>query len=231
MRSIDIIDGVPGATFTADLAALLPVLQKYADIVTQQWSLDKVTLHFAASVREADPNHEWVVNNNRSPDPSMGGFHDIQPNGLPFSRVYAGDAFREGFSNTVDLTHELAEMIVDPMINRQWDDGAGKSYLIEVGDPVEADKDAINVDGVKCSNFVLPAYYGRRRINGGPYDYGRKLTAPCPAMTVGGYVSWLERDSGQWKQAFARLLDGTQSRRSMRYGRSARAGGARGSTP
>jgi hypothetical protein len=217
---IDIIDGVPGSSFTSSLPGLLSVLEKYAGLVTTAWNLPPVTLHYAARVPAADPHHQWLVVNNHSPDPSMGGYHDIQPNGLPFSRVYAGDAAREGHDMLVDLTHELAEMIVDPFINRTWDDGAGKVYLIEVGDPVESDGIAIDVDGHKCSNFVFPAYYSR---SGGPYDYGRVLLKPCPELFHGGYISWQESANGMWKQSFARLKDGTQSLRSRRFGRAAHA--------
>lgn len=214
MPDIDIIDGVEGSSFTADLPALIPIYQKYADLVTQQWSLDGVTLHYAGSVAEANPNHWWLVCNGHSPDSSMGGFHNIQPNGLPFARVYIGDALKDGFSKTVDTTHELAEMIVDPFIKNNWNDRSGKMYMMEICDPVENDAIAIMVDGISCSNFVLPAYYS---YGAGPYDYGRRLTKPCPELIHGGYVSWLENNV--WRQSFARLVDGGQSRRSMRFGR------------
>lgn len=222
MTDIDIIDGVEGAEYTADLPTLLPALQAFANLVTEAWRLEPVRLHYAAAVPAADPSHWWLVVNSHSPDPSVGGFHDIQPNGLPFARVYAGDAEADGYSASVDLTHELAEMIVDPRIDKTWDDGLGKVYLVEVGDPVEEDGLGFEILGTKCSNFVLPAYYGRSLPSGGPYDYRRVLASPCPALWHGGYVSWLEKSTNQWKQAFARRLDGTQSRRSQRFGRSAR---------
>ncbi len=221
MIDISIIDGVPGSSFTADLPTLLPAFQAYANLVTEQWSLEAVTLHYAASVAEADPAMWWLVVNGHSPDPSMGGFHSEQPQGLPFARVYAGDAMRDGYSMTVDLTHELCEMLVDPYPETspsEWYDGVGKTFLKEPGDPVESDAIAITVDGVLCSNFVLPNFYSKSQV--GPFDYGRMLTKPCPAMVHGGYVSWIE--NYQWHQDTASLRDGTKSRRSERQGRSAR---------
>lgn len=220
MIDIDIIDGVPGSSFTSRLTSYIPQFQRYATLVAGMWDLDTVQLRYAPSVREARPDAWWLVCNNRSDIPQAGGYHDVQPNGLPFARVFAGDAAREGFSFTVDLTHELCEMLVDPHIDREWFDGVGKTYLVEVGDPVEDDLYALNIDGVKCSDFVLPSYYtvtGRTDIS---FDQGGHLHAPCPAVLSGGYVSWVE--DGQWQQKFARLDNGAQSRRSMRWGRAAR---------
>jgi hypothetical protein len=216
---IDIIDGVPGSAYTQSVPHFLPAFQRYADAVRLAWSLDAVTLHFAPTVRAADPDHWWLVCNNRSDVPNAGGYHDLQPSGLPYSRVFAGDAYREGFSLTVDLTHELAEMLVDPTLDREWFDGAGKTYLIEVGDPVEDDLYALDIDGVKCSDFVLPSYY-RHWTGPATFDAAGHLTEPCPRLLSGGYISFLE--NGQWQQKFARLDNGAQSRRSQRYGRAAR---------
>lgn len=223
MPQIDIINGIPGSSFTRDLSAQVPAFQAFADLVSAAWGLEPTTLHYAANVRRADPSHWWLVVNNRSDMVGAGGYHNQHPGGLPFGRVFFGDAIREGFSPTVDLTHELAEMMKDPWVESApalWADGQGRQYLVEIGDPVEEDQFGFEVQGVLCSDFVLPAYYGG---SAGPFDYAGHLSRPCPALLTGGYVSWLELDA--WQQKFAALLGGGMSRRAARWGRTARAQG------
>jgi hypothetical protein len=223
MIHIDVIDGVPGSPYTKDLASYVPAFQEYDNLVAAAWSLEAAQLRFAPSVQNADPTHWWLVWNNRSNDPHAGGFHNEQPNGLPIMRVFAGDAIREGFSPTVDSTHEQAEARVDPepmTKPRLWVGPDGAEYLVEVGDPCEQDTDGFEITAggvtILCSDFVLPSYYGGR----GPYDHRGLLPAPCPTLLQGGYISFMQ--GGQWNQKFAYLPDGKQSYRSRRYGRSAR---------
>lgn len=122
---------------------------------------------------------------------------------------------------TVDKYHSFAieagvfvhncELAADPLVNAlQLYQPAGKPaqlYAVEVGDPVESDQYAITTsDGTKVnvSNFVTPAYFSG---DPGPWDYMRLLAGPLPAMTTGGYLSFLNvtLDSNGWQQINSRL--------------------------
>lgn len=218
MIDIDVIDGVPGMVSTANLAGWTPAWETYANsLVVPAWRLDQVRLHFAPTVKDANPAHWWLVINGHSDQTGALGYHAVQPNGLPFSRIFAADDARYGVNLSVTATHELAEMIVDPQTTRMFE-APPRTYIVEACDAVEDDRFAINVGGVLCSNFVLPAYFdaGSR----GPWDYKGVLAGPCPSLAPGGYIAFLE--NGMWHQTFARLENGSQSYRSQRYGRAAR---------
>lgn len=222
MIEIDVIDGVPGSSYTRGLSSYVPAFQEFDNLVAQAWQLEPATLRFVKNIREADPSHWWIVWNNHSDVSGAGGYHDNQPNGLPISKVFAGDAHRYGFSPTVDSTHEQAEMRVDPYPDtkpRLWDNGAGVQYLVEVGDPVEGDLFGFEIDKVLCTDFVLPDYFSHAQA--GQFDHTGHLKAPCNAMLDGGYLSYVT--NGQWRQQFAYLPGGQQSYRSRRHGRGARA--------
>src|SRR5262249_61041652 len=59
----------------------------------------------------------WPLNILDTTDvPGAGGYHD-DDTGLPEGKVFAGDAIKYGEAWTVDLTHELLEMLGDPLVN------------------------------------------------------------------------------------------------------------------
>lgn len=117
------------------------------------------------------------------------GYHDVTPNGRPYSRVFLGPVVANGgtlFEGanalSVTMSHEALETIGDPYAT-WWGDGpTGEEHALELCDPVEGD--AYDVDGVSVSNFVGPRWFSQ---GAGPYDWLRKLTEPF-SMTAGGYM-------------------------------------------
>jgi hypothetical protein len=95
------------------------------------------------------------------------------------------------------LSHEVAEMFVDPFCNG-WAD-TGKGYLIayEVADPVE--NDFYLLDGVAVSNFVSAAWFNPMAAKTDQLDYMGRLTRPF-TMTRGGY--WVQSKAGKATQKF-----------------------------
>lgn len=201
----------------SSLKAMLPAFQKYVDhYVGPAWTVS-ADLHFVPWGAKADPHHWWILINNHSDVDGALGYHDTQPNGLPYARIFAGDDLKYGASVPVTITHELAEMLGDPGASATVQVGF-RFYARELCDAVEADEQAIAIDGVPCSNFVLPPYF--RRGSAGPWDYQKNLAGPVPALTPGGYMAF--EVGGVWHQVTARLADGSLSRRSLRTGRCAR---------
>src|SRR5947209_15538377 len=59
------------------------------------------------------------------------GYHDLTPDGLPFSKVFVRTVLEDGQKVSVTACHELAEMLVDPAINL-WAEGLNsKLYAYE----------------------------------------------------------------------------------------------------
>jgi hypothetical protein len=118
------------------------------------------------------------------------GYHDRDPHGRAYARVFAapvlehgGDWARTELSVASVISHEVLEVIVDPYVNLWADDGAGRLYALEVADPVEAA--TYRIGGVTVSNFVLPAWFDPGAP--GPYDQLGSLRAPF-ALDDGGYA-------------------------------------------
>lgn len=206
----------------AEVAPVVAALQKWDDtMVRPAWGFEPCTYSFIPHSR-FDGSWDWsdprwpIFLNRHSLDPGALGWHDDR-SGRIFGRVFVGDCLRYGVSWTVDLSHEAAEMRGDPTTDQVWRMPNGHYALKELCDPVEDDLYGIVVDGVKLSDFVLPAYFS---VGAGPYDYGRHLGGPCPHLTSGGYQSIFV--NGTWTQVTAMLLGGPPSYRSARYHRSHR---------
>lgn len=200
------------------LQSWLPAFQKYVDLfLFPSWGFT-AKLHLFASVPEADPNMWWMVINNTSDDPGALGYHDVQPNGHPFGRVFVKDDTEAKASIPVTITHELAELLGNPYV-KNFAMLGGKKWLRELCDAVEDDGQALLIDGVPCSNYVLPNYF----VEGskGPWDYQGKLKGPCPTLTAGGYMGGF--DGTHYITVNARLANGDFSYRSQRKGRTLQA--------
>lgn len=200
----------------AEAAAIVPALQVWDDtMLAPAWRIAPCKYSFQtwAEFRAAPIASTWpIFLNNHSTDPGVGGYHDDQA-GLVYGRIFVGDCVRYGISWTVDCSHEAAEMRGDPTIDKTFTMADGRLAMHELCDAVEDDALAIDVNGVKLSDFVLPAYFSA--ADAGPYDYGNHLTSVCPALTTGGYMSIY--DGTSWSQVTAMYLGGGPSYRSVRY--------------
>jgi hypothetical protein len=123
------------------------------------------------------------------------GYHDLTPDGLPLSKIFAKSDLQYGTSWTVTLSHELLEMLADPWINRcaQF----GDDFLaLEVCDAVEDDSLGYQINGTLVSDFVLPAWFTPG--SSGPWDF-RSLLAAAGQLLSGGYIGMYVPGQG-WTQ-------------------------------
>jgi hypothetical protein len=130
------------------------------------------------------------------------GYHSDE-NGQPYSLVAANGSL------SITLSHELIEMLVDPFGSRMvagWAQSKRVNYLVEPCDPCENDECAYSINGIKVSDFVTPAYYGPVQVPGVRYCYSGRLDGPRQ-LKPGGYMTWLETESGEW---FQKAWFGTQ---------------------
>jgi len=148
--------------------------------------------------------------------PGALGYH-VDTLGRVSGRIFAADDLQCNASWTVDLSHEILEMLADPKTSALITLPDGRQCLREVCDAVQSDAIGYLKQNVLVSNFVLPAYFFEGQ--GSKYDFCGKLGAPAPALMPGGYLGVRDPKSGQWSQITAHLEDGSTSLRSRRQGR------------
>jgi hypothetical protein len=130
------------------------------------------------------------------------GVHLTEAGDKPFALVLF-----TGKDWTITLSHELLELLVDPLGTNFRsgpsirDDQGDVQYLAEVCDPCQSDGCAYPVNGDQLvSDFVTPAFYGG--VGPGPYSFRGNIKAPRQVL-AGGYMTWRDPLTGQLWQ----LLD------------------------
>jgi hypothetical protein len=142
--------------------------------------------------------------------PGAAGIHEDK-NGQPIALITAS-ADLDTWSLTA--SHEAFEMLVDPQGNRVVAgdspmEGQGRvSFLVEVCDPCEAADFAYSVNGILVSDFYTPNFFDPMAAPGVRYSYTGAIKEPRQVLQ-GGYLSWLDSDSGHWWQEI--WFDGDQS--------------------
>ncbi len=184
----------------AELASWLPAFKVYVNHVRAYWPRP-TTLEVAA--KGAIPDDGWTLLLLDDADQAGAlGYHDYTPGGKPISKCFCKTDQQAGYSQTVTITHELAEMMVDPWISELFQVSDTQLYAKEVGDPVEADEFGYHISAggqqpVLVSDFVTPAWF----IPGHPgpvYDHAKHCTAPLQIL-AGGYMSVFVSGRG-WTQ-------------------------------
>jgi hypothetical protein len=154
------------------------------------------------------PQGMWPVQLVASLPPGEGGFHMTSHN-QPYAKVIITPGTDEW---TIDASHEIIEMLVDPYGNRLQSstaievangsikDIAGKfEYLVEACDPCEANDHAYQIDGIWVSDFLTPHFYELDPTPGVRYSFTGAITAPRQILP-GGYISWVDPKSDEMQQ-------------------------------
>lgn len=128
--------------------------------------------------------------------PEEEGVH-LNDQGQPYAQVVNNNDL------TTTLSHELLEMLVDPLGTRmrlaanldRFADNPQVSYLVEVCDPCEVF--SYPIDGVPVSDFILPSFFDSNAA--GKVDFLGQLRGPLPEpLPDGCYISWLDQDDQTW---------------------------------
>ncbi len=205
----------------ADVLARLPSLTAWAKLVTDAYGLEPVFFSLMPLItwlRGSTPPRGPipVFLNRHSTEPGDLGFHDVS-NGRPYGRSFSGDDLLDRIDPWVTLSHEIAEILVNPFVREFITLLDGSRTVKEICDPVEDDIQAIEIDGCKWSNFVLPPYWATEPGPPGTrYAYSQgnfaQLAGPCPALTPGGYLPILRPGASAWTQIVERhLIGGTEA--------------------
>jgi hypothetical protein len=141
------------------------------------------------------------------------GYHDLTSAGLPLAKIFAKSDQQAGSSISVTCSHELLEMLGDPMIDTtvlfQDNQGNVAAFAFEACDACEADTYGYQVNGVLVSDFAYPSWFDQRPnpagVPAGALDYGQHLTEaltqanPAAAILPGGYIG-MWTPNGGWTQ-------------------------------
>ena len=136
-------------------------------------------------VTERPRPSDWqLVYFDEASNKNMLGRHELTHRRQPISKIFVKALGNEPVS--VAASHELFEMVLDPMANLWADKNPNTQYAYEVCDAVE--EDTFFVAGFEMSNFVYPAWFEPfKHPPGTQFDHLRKLKAPF-TMSKDGYV-------------------------------------------
>jgi hypothetical protein len=134
--------------------------------------------------------------------PGALAYHDLTPDGLPEAKVFVKTTLDAQELVSVQASHELVEMLVDPATNLSSSGPDAETiYAYESADPVEALD--FDVQGFRMSNFVYPAYYEVfHKPNSVPFDHLNQVTEPFQILEGGYQITF---KSGAWGQVFGSL--------------------------
>jgi hypothetical protein len=174
--------------------------------LTQFWNI-QATVTYQPDPKKI-PASVWPVFLVKSLPPGEGGFHTDKHN-QPYAKVIAKPTSDEW---TIDASHEILEMLVDPNGNRLQPstsieikngkivDGTGEfAYLVEACDPCEADNYAYGIQGVAVSDFLTPHFYDPVETDGTRYSFAGHIKAPRQILP-GGYISWVNQQTDEIQQ-------------------------------
>ena len=159
-----------------------------------------------------DPHHipqgVWPVQIVDHLPPGEGGFHQTR-HGQPYAKIVLTPGSNEW---TVDASHEILEMLVDPSGNRLQtsvaiiiiggnvqDTTGSYEYLVEACDPCEADPFTYVIDGTSVSDFITPHFYDGAATPGTRYSFTGAIQHPRQILK-GGYISFVNPQANEVQQ-------------------------------
>ena len=186
----------------AEVAAWVPALKTQAlrDFCPAWGVTPPEDVYFTASPAASD----WLlVILDTSDQAGALGYHDLTAAGLPLSKVFAASDKQVGDSVSVTASHEHCEMLGDPWIDSvvQGPDGVLRAF--EAADACEDDQWGYEIDGVKVSDFVYPAWFGSGSspAANGSLDFQGHIQK-VGELLAGGYIGVLNPSQG-WTQVTA----------------------------
>lgn len=137
------------------------------------------------------------------------GYHDFI-NGQPIAYVFISTSQKAKVSPSSVASHEVLEMLSDPLINTTAQVANQTFYALESCDAVQQSSYNVTVEladmsyPVEVSNFVTPDWF--RTQTNGPWDYLRKLNGPLELLPNGSYIGmWTPKTGWIQKNAYGQI--------------------------
>jgi hypothetical protein len=213
----------------AEISNIVPALQTQVhEDFAPAWNID-ATIEFVGKGGHV-PRGAWQLEIMDHTDVQGAGGYHVDQHGRVSGKAFWLDAVQAGEQPSVDVSHEMLEMLADPTtatmvdLQGQWQNS---QCLREVCDAVESDAlgyTRAGADGsaVLVSDFVLPAYFFQGDPSNGKYDFGGQIESAAPALLQGGYLGIYNPATGKWSQVSDfDMATGRRSRRALRHGRTA----------
>lgn len=166
---------------------LLEALTEYVALLGPVWGLD-VELALLEDTPSASSGIWPLFLADRSNEPEAVAYHTLASTGQPWGVVFVQTALEHGEEPSVAVSHELAEMLVDPTCQ-----SIVAGYAGEICDPVQGTHFLSRHD-LALANFVYPRWFGLcNRGEARCFDQLQLCTQAFQIMP-GGYASiWQER--------------------------------------
>lgn len=184
---------------------VVAALQKQVADIAGEWGAD-AELVFVPKGHKP-PRGAWQLGHFDNADQADAlGYHDVTAQGRPLGKVFVKTTQSEGGIWTVTASHELAEMLVDPSINRvatRETRGGMRLYALEVSDAVEDDALGYVIDRVVVSDFVTPEWFDPYATHTRATSF-RKHVRGAFTLAAGGYIGFYDVTGGSgWQQEVA----------------------------
>jgi hypothetical protein len=150
------------------------------------WTLDQVQLTWTPKTEQPPATSWWLVFVDDTDHGSDLAYHDLTSSGLPLAKVFVRTILADSSSVSVKASHELCEMAVDPKNKLAARHPDGTFWACEICDPVDSDEYGYEIDGVRVSDFVTPAWFGAKGATG-PFDFQKHITSAFEVL-AGGYA-------------------------------------------
>lgn len=163
---------------------------------------------------------DWVLELRRTPTLEGAlGVHQVTQSGKPLMFDFPLLDAQDSVPWTVTASHEILETLADPWLRRGVQDDNGTWWAVEVCDAVESD--SYDIDGVRVSNFCLPAWGEPPAAKDGVrYDYLGLCRQPWEVRT-GGYAQRYDPVARTWQQV-GQMRPARKALHALRMGRVAR---------
>jgi hypothetical protein len=171
----------------ADVQAMIPAFQKqWNRDLAPVWTLDQVQFAFTPKTETAPATSWWLVFLDDSDQGTHLAYHDLTSAGLPLAKVFVKTILADRALVSVKATHEICEMAVDPNNKFAARHPDGTFWACEVCDPVDSDEYGYDIDGVRVTDFVMPAWFGAKDTTGS-FDFKKHISSAFEVM-AGGYA-------------------------------------------
>jgi hypothetical protein len=171
----------------AEVQAMIPAFEtQWNRDLAPIWTLDQAHFTWIPKTEQAPTTSWWVVLLDDTDQGTNLAYHDSTSSGLPLAKVFVKTILAARALVSVKASHEICEMAVDPNNKLAARHPDGSYWACEICDPVSYDEYGYDINGVRVTDFVTPAWFGAKGATG-PFDFVKHVTSAFQVLD-GGYA-------------------------------------------